>query len=180
MANLINSEYFVHDINLPVGQFSDLVSYITRYEKDILQSLLGYELYQLVKNSTATEGRIYDLINGKEYTIEYKGRDQLIKWNGLVNTDKVSLIAYYVYCQYLRGKASFQTTSGAVVPGNESGTAANQSFDMFEAWNAMRELYGYEGQSSIIPSAYNFLKENESDYPELIFTEIGKLNAFDI
>jgi hypothetical protein len=41
-------------------------------------------------------------------------------------------------------------------------------------------LYGYYGQIEIFPSCYNFLKEHEDDYPELLFSPIGQINTFDL
>lgn len=181
MADLISVDYFNYEINLPAsGPYSDIVNFITRYEKEILVSLLGYELYKLVAASTATSGRLFDLINGVEYTVSTNGRDQLIKWNGLKNSDKISLIAYYVYYKYQQQKATMPGGSGEMKPKSENGVNADLSMKVMDAWYRMRELYGYSGQDLICPSAYNFLTENASTYPEWIFTEIGNVNAFDL
>ena len=59
MANLIDKKYFNYDINLPDSEFSDVGNYITRYEKEILTRLLGYELYSEVSTSTETSGHIF-------------------------------------------------------------------------------------------------------------------------
>jgi hypothetical protein len=177
---LIDRNYFNFEINLPVNANSDLSNYIDRFEPEILKSLLGYELYTLVAASTDTSGRLYDLINGKEYTVAYNGRDQKVKWEGLVNADHKSLIAYYVYYQFQRCKATLPGASGEVKLKHESSFNADLHMKIMDAWSRMRELYGYAGQSELQPSAYNFLMANESDYPEWIFTEIGSMNAFDI
>ena len=181
MADLIDTTYFSYEITLPTGSaYSDVPGYITRYEKEVLTELLGYELYKLVADSSAGSGRLADLINGKEYTISLNGRNQMIKWNGLKNTDKISPIAYYVYYKYKQSKASLSSGAGEVKPKSENGNIADMSMKAMEAWYRMRELYGYEGQDEWQPSAYNFLKANEATYPEWLFTEIGKVNAFDL
>lgn len=180
MANLIDKKYFNYEISVPDSQFSDLDNYITRFEKEVLTSLLGYELYKEVIASTATEGPIFDLVNGKEYTVEFNGRDQLIKWNGLKNTDKVSLIAYYVYFNYQKQKATIPVATGRGKPTHENSTPVTMSITIHEAWSRMRELYGYEGQSDLTPSARNFLLANIDDYPEWVFTDCGKVNSFDL
>jgi hypothetical protein len=177
---LIDRTYFNYEINLPVNSNSDLSNFIDRFEPEILKSLLGYELYTLVAASTDTSGRLYDLINGKEYTVSYNGRDQKVKWNGLINTDKVSLAAYYVYYQYQRCKATLPGASGEVKLRHENSFNADLHVKIMDAWGRMRELYGYPGQFELEPSAYNFLTENEADYPEWIFTELGSVNAFDL
>lgn len=178
--SLIDRKYFDFEINLPVNFNSDLSNFIDRFEPEILKSLLGYELYSLVTANTDTSGRLYDLINGKEYTVSYNGRDQKIKWNGLINSDYISLIAYYVYYQYQRCKATLPGASGEVKLRHENSFNADLHVKVMDAWSRMRELYGYVGQSELEPSAYNFLKKNEATYPEWLFTEIGSLNAFDL
>lgn len=181
MADLIDITYFGFEITLPTGSaYSDVPAFITRYEKEVLAELLGYELYKLVAASSETSGRLYDLINGKEYTIKLNGRDQIIKWNGLKNAAKISLIAYYVYYKYKQAKASLSSGTGEVKPKTENGAIAEMSMKAMEAWYRMRELYGYVGQEDWKPSAYNFLKQYETTYPEWLFTEIGKVNAFDL
>jgi hypothetical protein len=180
MSTLIDKSYFVYEINLPDGQYSDVTNYIVRYEREVLISLLGQELYALVAASSAGSGRLYDLINGKTYTVSYNGRDQQVKWDGLKNTNKVSLIAYYVYYQYQRNKATYASGSGEVKPKHENGYNADLSMKVMEAWHRMRELYGYVDQDTLYPSAYNFLYENSTDYPEWVFSEIGNINAFDL
>jgi hypothetical protein len=181
MANLIDTTYFVYDCDLPTGSaYSDVTNFITRYEKEILTDLLGYELYTLVAASTELSGRLYDLINGKEYTKQYNGRDQKVKWNGLKNTDKISLIAYYVYYRYQLAKATLPGGSGELKPKVENGVNAELANKVMDAWHRMRELYGYEGQDILAPSAYNFLTKYATTYPEWVFTEIGKVNGFDL
>lgn len=181
MANLIDTTYFVYDCNLPTGSaYSDVTNYIARYEPEILTELLGYELAKLVIASTDTSGRLYELINGKEYTITYNGRDQIVKWNGLKNASKISLIAYYVYYRYQVAMASMPAGIGEQKPTIENGVSISLSMKAMDAWSRMRELYGYDGQDELSPSAYNFLTKYATTYPEWVFTEIGKVNAFDL
>lgn len=177
---LIDKTYFRFDVSIPDGQFSDVENWIDRYEKEILTQLLGYELYKLVSTTTDKRGRLYDLLNGKEYPVSFNGRDQLVKWNGLINEDKVSLIAYYVFYQYYRHRTTLPSMTGRISPKLDNSEPATMAVMIGEAWSRLRELYGYSGQDELAPSAYNFLLANVDDYPELIFTELGSVNAFDL
>jgi len=175
-----NPLYFFGDINIPVGSNlvteNTLTSYIARYEPEILDKLLGYELRRLTSGETSQ--RMTDLIEGKEYTVSFNNRDQKVKWNGFQNSVKISLLSDYVYYWWQRINNVHTANVGSVKPRQENSMVANPNQQVGNAWHRMRELYGYPGQSILAPSAYNFLKENEDDYPEWVFTEIGQINMF--
>jgi len=177
--SLIDSTYFVYDINLPAGTYSELANVIARYEPEILKRLLGYELYKdMVANPS--DARWVAFISGVEYTVDYDGRDQIIKWNGLINNDKISLIAYYVYYWYLRNQASITNNVGEIKPSQENSFNAESVAKAMNAYTRLIDLYGCAGQSELIPSAYNFLNENEDTYPEWVFKSLGKVNSHDL
>lgn len=180
--SLIDSTYFVGDIQLDVGEYSTLSSFITVYEKQFLIKAFGYELYKEIAayDSETSDQRIKDLVEGKEYTIDWNGRSQLIKYNGLINTDLISPIAYYVYYHFVRGQASINVTTGQIKPNNENASNADLSMQVQGSWNRLLELTGYEGQNLNIPSIYNFINENITEYPEWDFTDFGFVNAFDL
>jgi len=172
--SLIDKTYFVKDINIPDSDYSDLTNYITRYEKEILIKLLGYELYVLVAAYDGTAGVITDLVEGKEYTTG----GETVKWNGLVNSDKVSLIAFYVFYWWARNKATFTTSLGEKQSKGENADAAKLNQRISNAWSRLEDL----AQSTDYPyeSLYMFLSENSADYPTWVFTGIGSVNAFDL
>ena len=177
--SLIDKTYFVFDINIPDSDYNDLTAYITRYEKEILMELLGYDLYILVAayNVTTSPQRIKDLVEGKAYTLS--SGDQ-IKWNGLKNTDLISLIAYYVYYWFVGNNNTTLQGIGNVKLKSENSDNARAGITISTAWNRLETLYGDYGQSEYIASAYNFLTNFESDYPEWVFTEIGTVYNFDL
>ena len=181
--SLIDSSYFIHDINIPTGQFSDLQGFINRYEPEILTDLLGYELAKevIAYDAETSDQRIIDLVEGKEYTVKANGgRDQLIKWGGLINAEKKSLIAYYVYYWDMRAKATHTATVGEVKRKGENSVNAEQNAKIMNAWTRMLSLFGFCGQANTEPSALNFLDANAADYPEWMFTPRGSVNAFDL
>jgi hypothetical protein len=134
---LIDSTYFRNDIKLTIGTYSDIDQYILQYEKEVLIGLLGYTLYtEMMAAYEALPGtplpeKWNRLING--YTYEYNGIT--IRWNGLINTDKVSFIGYYVYCQYLNAKQSQPSGAGVVTPKNENSTVVDGVANHAAAWN---------------------------------------------
>jgi hypothetical protein len=176
--SLIDKTYFVQEINIPDSTYSDLTAYITKYEKEVLLRLLGYDIWKLVNaySVSTSPQRIKDLVEGKEYTVG----DYTVKWDGLSNTNKVSLIAYYVYYFYVRNKSVILQTTGAMQSTGENVKNASPVMSVTEAWNRLEELYGYPGQYALEPSAYNFLMTYQSTYPEWVFEEIGNVNSFDL
>jgi len=156
---LIDSTYFINDINLNVGAYSDLTQYIDKFEKEVLIGLLGYTLYtEMMAAYAALPGtplpEKWDrLING--YTYDYNG--VTIRWNGLINSDKVSFIAYYVYCQYLKAQQFKPAQAGTVQPQNENSVVVDGIANHTAGWN--RFVFEYE-------SVQWFLIANEADYPD--------------
>jgi hypothetical protein len=209
--SLIDSTYFVGEINIPnlTGVNSNataIAQAITQYEKEILIQLLGYKLYSLLIADCTGEGgipvtQIYiDLVNGAEFTHEYNGEEILLKWEGLKNAAKQSLIAYYTYYKYVEREVTHLSQIGVMLTGamNAKGYRASSENKMIAAWERMRELYGkippdYKKFFSVPikgsnlsyifncdPSAYNFLYANKDNYPDWIFTPQWGINIFGI
>lgn len=176
--SLIDTTYFVRDVFLPVGTYSDLTASIARYERDILLQLLGYDLYKLVAAyaNPGSDQRIIDIVEGKEYTLG----QYTVKWNGLANAEKVSLLAYYVYIQYVKDHAIDFQNVGAVAANVENGVNVGPSGLIQRASLNLRELAGYPDQDSYAPSLYNFMANNLADYPEWLFNEYRPLNMLGI
>ena len=176
--SLIDATYFVRDINLPAGAYNTIVASVARYERDILIQLLGYDLYKLVAayNSSTSPQRIKDIVEGKEYT---EG-SHTVKWNGLKNSEKVSLLAYYVYIEYIRDHAVDFQNVGATASTVENGVNVGPGVLIQRASMQLRELAGYSGQDMYAGSLFNFLSHHESDYPEWLFNEVKPMNIFGI
>ena len=180
MANLIDSTYFINDIIVPTSSDNSavLTTFITKYEREVLIKLFGYELYKLVaayENPGSTQ-RIIDIVEGKEYTVG----STTIKWNGLINDEKISLIAYYVYYYWMRNLASTSSLIGEII--SNSDNAINVSIDskLSYSWHKCFELYGGVNNKWDSESCYNFLVNNESTYPEWEFKELGSVNLFNL
>jgi hypothetical protein len=175
--SLTDSTYFVRDISLTKGALDNIAASLTRYEPEILTKLLGYDLAKdVIAYTGASTQLIKDIVEGKEYL---EG-SYTVKWNGLKNSAKVSILAYYTYIQYLMDKSiSFQNV-GAVSANVENGVNVGPSVLIQRASASMRELIGYPGQDVYAPSLYNFLVKHSSDYPLWIFNEYRPVNVFGI
>jgi len=156
--SLIDNTYFRNSISLTIGTFSDIQQFIDEYEKKVLIMLLDYDLYtEMMAAYAALPGtplpeKWDKLINGTTYT--YAGKS--IRWNGLINSDKKSFIANYVYCKYVKAKQFPQQQTGAVQPKNENSTASDGIANHTASWNEFVSLY---------ESCYQFISSDLTSYP---------------
>lgn len=213
---LITKSYFRGDINLPqtesIYQSVAVDNAIAFYEPEILQKLLGYPLWKLLNaayldsikspDPVPLPARFNTLINGEEFTFTYNGYSVTTKWNGLKNTEMISIISYYVYYNYRNITESKTTPTGEAKPKRENSNVYSSIPKLVYAWNRMIELYGqtpkpyeldYDSLKEIEDhfrdhtnyihynpeaSAYNYLLANIATYPEWIFTPLYKINSF--
>lgn len=182
MANFVDKSYFIGTINLPKSDLTveNLELFITQFEEDVLIKLLGYTLYKEVIENQNDEP-YKSLIEGKEYEIEYNGETRKVKWNGLKNDDKVSLIAFYTYCYFMSNEVSSTQTTGEKKSITENSKEASVALKVMRANSNFEELYGYYGQNELIPSAYNYLTEHEDLFPNWEFTDMkNNYNSHDL
>jgi hypothetical protein len=139
----IDSTYFFGELSLafpdtPAGT-ANLSQVIDSREAELLQRLMGYELYTAYVAGIAAlptpATKWTDLLNGKEYTTS---SGVLAKWPGLrftVGTSKKSLIANFVYYNYLIDNYTF--TTGSSEKKTELSINSNPENKMIRAWNEM-------------------------------------------
>jgi len=172
-------EYYKGDIALPnINKDVDsFYKFVNQYEKAVLISLLGYTLYAEFIDGLSIEpidpkwlalrdGTIYDVVNGE---LTYK-----VKWNGLINSDKVSLLSYFVYYNYLLKNYQQFTGLGATVQTPENATIVSPNEKIVSANNSYYKLAS--DTSYLSPSLYNFLVAHKVDYPSWVYDEIGWIN----
>ena len=194
----IDNTYFVGEIAVPnqtgtISNATAIIQAIGQYEKEILISLLGYKLYSLLIADLDAEGLpqtqpFIDLVDGAEFEIN----GILLKWNGLKNSDKQSLIAYYTYYKMIERETVHNSGIGAILAKGEKGNRVSPVNKMINAWDRMRELYGKSPKQfdcigyltttffNFEPSAHNFLFANKESYPDWRFTPIWGINSFGI
>lgn len=199
MASLIDETYFVNDITIPNPASTDVANKITgaitKYEKEILIKLLGYPLYKLlIANPTVEPYK--SLIEGADFSFELNGRTINEHWNGLTNTDLVSLISYFVYYNIINNTTSKTVGIGEILSMSENGERISPISKMVNAWNNMVDLYGliepevvrYSGfnkndntsyvHQDDMPSAFNYLLAHIDVFETWIFTPKFEINEF--
>lgn len=195
--SFIDSTYLNGEIAYPnlTDNATMLTAAITQYEKEILISALGYKLYSLLiadcTNFVPATQKYKDLVNGVEFEHEsITGETITLKWEGLKNTQKQSLIAYYVYCKLLERESIHLSDVGTLVLKSEGGERVSPYDKMIMAWDRMRELYGkfpaqmfsrygnisQKGENFSIfnddPSLFNFMYANKDNYPDWRFKPV--------
>lgn len=207
--------YYVRDINVPINaasssdvNYGKLNDSINRYENDILKLLLGYTLWKEFTDAYAASildsgdedyaelpEKWSDFINGKEFSFEVGGKTVSTKWNGLVNSDKVSLLAYYVYYNHRFYSQTSYSGIGETKAKGENSSVADGSYKLTLTWNKMVNIYGeipftmltfknffldvnnyvhYNSEAS----AYNFLLANKETYSGWVFTPLRKKHNY--
>ena len=120
---------------------NELEVFIDNYERDLLINALGVPLFNLLTTAMDdlpnADQKWQDLVNGTDYTINGK----TYRWEGLKGYNKQSLIAFYVYCQYLRNDESTYTTTGVVQNTAKNATNYSPTGKYIKAWNCFIEQY---------------------------------------
>lgn len=155
--SFITDSYFIKSIpvtgvsNSNTGNESAFATYIDRYEKEILLYGLGYELYTDLQDALAAVSGVPgdltgiwgDLVNGKDYTIvDVEGNTVEVRWNGILNTDLESFVAYYIWFYWKTDRVQQETNIGTVVSKVENSSIVASHRQMVQAWNKFVELYG--------------------------------------
>ncbi len=170
MATIIDNTYFQKgwlfipnnkDVNArPAGSVSAVSQidfFIEEYERELLLNALGVTLYNELQaeiDGTLSTQKWIDLVNGKDYAIN--GRTK--QWNGLKGANQQSLIAFYVYCQYLRNDNSTYLTTGISQNTANNAERSDPSPKFVKSWSRFLEQY---------QSMYN------SAYPNVVYNRSG-------
>lgn len=216
MPNIIDSTYFEQG-NLyipnnkdlaaePTGSPSavtDLDSFITKYERRLLINALGVTLYDLLQTALADLGaadqKWQDLVNGKNYT---NPDGNVRRWNGLKGFDKQSVIAFYVFTEYLRNDNETYTTTGVVKSEAANASIVDATPKFIKAYNEFLKAYqgsgiisepvvlvngfgsvGYDwfGNDDVEVSLFRYLTDSNelvaNTYPDFEFRFYGHLTS---
>lgn len=140
IGTIVDYTYFIRKINIPnidivLNQRNSpilerLNSFISQYEPECLTGILGYPLYKMLL--TESSSRMNDLINGAEYTNDC---GELKKWNGLIYSPKISLIANYIYYKFQEDSAKQTTGVSTSTSNTQDGVSTSPEYKMLDAWN---------------------------------------------
>jgi hypothetical protein len=164
MSTIIDSTYFTkgwtfipNNKNLnaePVGSpsaQSEIDFFIEVYEPDLLLNSLGVTLYDELQteiDNTPSTQKWIDLIDGKDYAINGKTK----RWNGLKGANTQSLIAFYVYCQYLRNDNSTYLTTGIAQNTANNAERSDPTPKFVKSWTRFLEQYQGNGYNYGYPT----------------------------
>lgn len=186
MPNIINTTFFTGDLFIPLAannittvptmqtpnNNTVLEALITEYEKLLLVNALGLTAYNELQTALAdlpnADHKWQDLVNG----VEYDGKI----WDGLGNAK--SVIAYYVYCQYVEKNPDFLTAMGTAKPNSENAILVNPTQRLVNFWEVFLNKYQrniyfgygydpvmfYKSTTDVNQSLYQFLNDKKDDY----------------
>jgi len=171
---LIDSTYFINELRMPANIWHAGSLFVPEnIEHNFIIDLLGYQLGTLVlAYNDNSEERIKKLVTGDVYVIN----GYTLKYDGLINTRKVSAIAYFIYAKYLLYNNSNNIDTGRVELVNENSNKLNDAARFSWAYNKAVELTGFRGQAWNAPSVLNYLQAKKDLYPECIFNELRYTN----
>lgn len=166
------TDYFILDIYLPSDEVSgDISGYVSRFEREILIKCLGFHLYNefITALSGTPDSKWEDLRDGAIYTINGIN----YRWRGLINDEKESLIAYYVWYKYSLHGMDVKSISGIKQLNTENTTISDKRYAQAYAYNKMVDLIAEM-------DAFIVAKNNEvaDTYPEYYPETIRKVNIF--
>lgn len=194
---IIDQTYFTRDLSIPninevqTEAFETLEYFVDEYVRQLLRDALGIEIFNILDtyvidgafDSTGAPQYIIDLVEGKEYVksgVTYK-------WSGLISTQgvfKKSLLANYVYYQWLKNSFSTQSGVGEVTLNPQNANLVNPTQKLVTAWNSFVTMYQnancvypnvyYKGSTQVIDwlgynvntevSLIEYLNDNDSDF----------------
>lgn len=140
---LLDESYFIGPLTIAqLGQkaVSDsLTVFINRFEPKVLQAALGYDLYQAfidgldVGSGEEIEQKWIDLRDGKWFDNAAGAKRQ---WKGFANSStKESVLAYFIFAEYMRNLATQVTGVGVVKSNAENSIVLSPDVKMSEAHN---------------------------------------------
>ncbi len=172
MPNLVDTTFFVGDITIPNTHKAEVAEnlnlFIGRRENELMLKLLGKELYDLYK-ANPTDPRFVAI------------NDKLVY---IIDGQKYSPIAYYVYWWWMKDKASWTSGVGNIRANSNVAVEVSPAIKMVHAWNTFSEG---------IRAFTTWMDDNSETYPEWSgrtynwsygnlygYDEFRKTNDFDI
>ena len=161
MATITDETYYLKGINFipnsvdisassdSPSQESELDYFIGICERQLMLDALGVTLFNEFTTAMAdlpnAAQKWKDLVDGATYTLD--GKEYL--WEGLRGYNKNSLVASYIFCEFLRNDQSTYTTTG--VAQNKAKNAQNYSYTpkYISAWRNF--IKGYQAQAQCDP-----------------------------
>jgi len=168
---IANSQDTTPNSNL-LGNKVKLDSFIEQYERDILITTLGYDLYKELQSNlevlngqteqsvkVSADQKWKDLVNGVEMTID----GYIYKFDGLKSNN--SFIADYVYYKFMEDDLKNHSGVGFIQANPNGATKTNPTQKLVSVWNDMVEKIMFQDKPYML-SLYAFLDYNNVDFPK--------------
>ena len=214
MPNIIDNTYFQKgnlyipnnrditvDTDTAITEIEDMV---TKYERELLLNTLGVVLYNELQvalvDLPSADLKWRNLVDGTTY-VNSSGKTKI--WDGLKGYNKQSLIAFFVFTEYLRNDSEVYTTTGVVrnVPKNAEIVNPTPKFikaysqfikayqgDVFCQPKAVVNDFGSVGldwrSDSVQVSLLGYLSDSNdldaTSFPDIEFKFYNEINTFGI
>lgn len=172
--SIIDKTYFIGEINLPtdnVSRVNKLQVYIDSAQKTYLKYALGYELYKLfiAELPTPSSARFTAILEGSDFTNVVTTYED--HWDGLVNTELESMLAYFAYFEY---------TEGVYISESGNGTTSSLFENSDRVVPISKQVNAYNKGLEQYCKLYDYLYANETTYPEWEHTTLKPVNFLNI
>ena len=192
IIHIPNSEDTAPNSNL-LGNGTELDLFIEEFERDILIKCFGYPLYYAFVNELdatkpnglkdTADAKWNDLLNGKDYTLNGIS----VKWMGLKfkegQLDR-SLIAYYVFCEFLNKDLVTYSGLGVVKERGKNSTPVTSDPLYVSSFRKFYELTEFSNCNNGLRTLYDFIQDmnelNSETYPNWIPKKFENVNLFGI
>jgi len=160
MTNFVTITDFTGDRNIDIQDkyLTDFNNFITKYQKEVLIKLLGYDLYLAFETGLAVlptpDAKWTNLKNGSTYQVDGINKQ---------NPGLIDIVAYYVYCKHVSTNFEQYLSLGVTASNIEGGTVVSPENKITNGWNNMLNYYYM---------VYDFIAQNETDYPNWDFTKL--------
>ncbi len=163
MGLIINESDFVGDYKVATNSYTDLASYITKYEERYLRELLGATLFNLFKADKENPSQDLIYVAIEDEFAEDNSNDSIIEWRPNIESLIVSegmkvMLLGFIYWEYTRKSTIKPTVAGIVVgdPSNSTNASLENSA-LYDRYNNSVRTY---------QAIQWFIMENEDDYPD--------------
>jgi hypothetical protein len=195
-ALLTYTDFQTHPMYIAPGQFSgatQVANIILDTQKKVLKELLGAPLfvemdadYDIVNNVFQSQKWI-DFVDG----YEYQESGVTVKWAGIKN-----MLKGFIFFEYQKFNHIKNSQLGNVLPNIQNAVQSTTFANEVEQYNEAVKLYGddwnYMFYSTKLrrynhfehpeyePTAYNFLRSRQTEFPNWSFRMKFKINEFNI
>lgn len=171
---LIDTTYFNTDMAIALPEMSSkITAYINKYEPEILEKILGYDLKKAFTDALAgtPDQKWEDLRDGIEY--QYDGI--YYNWPGFINSEKISLIANYVFYKFTCSGFYSITSSGIWLNNSENSKHMDLRNYQVSIYNDMVDMIAKLNHFILVKN-----EEDDTTYPNYYPETINKINIFNI